>query len=94
MTMPSQDGDEEAEIVIPEIDESMIEQMLFITFVVNHRALYDFFDEKGYKVFLVAAEEGQFTAELDGEKMAEVFKTRTDAEQAVFKKAIDKIENQ
>lgn len=91
MAIPDTELDED--FVIPPIDDASAEQMLFMTFLVNHRSLYDFFDGVNQKVFI----EGQnelYTGTLNGEKMEETFKTRTEAEQALFKKAIEKIENQ
>lgn len=80
-------------MVIPDVDDAAAEQMLFFTFLVNHRSLYDFFDEKGFKVFVSAAE-GGYTGTVNGEAMDKVLKTRTETEQALFKIAIEKIENQ
>lgn len=83
----------EKELVIPPIDDNLAEQMLCTTFLLNHRSLYDFFDGVECKIFVNWEEKG-YTGTVNEEKIEEYFKTRTEAEQGLFKKAIDKLENQ
>lgn len=79
------------EISFPPITDEMVEHFLYVTFVTNHRFLYDFFDEAGLRLFL-NAKESKFGFDVNGENNDSTYSSRTEAEQAGFKVAMEKLE--
>lgn len=81
-------------VTVPEVTEALAEQMLYVSFISNHRFLFDFFDSKKLHVSIVYDEGNKFVYAVNGEMQEKKYNTRVEAEQEAFKAALQTNENQ
>lgn len=85
------EGETPEDLEVPDIQDEMIDDMVPASMIVNHRFMYEFFDERNLKVFLLD-KDGSISYQINGDVAGASFSNRVEAEQDAFKKCFSILE--